>query len=600
MDRPGIGVAGVKILFEVMFFLFLNHATAGDQRPLIGKLPVDLPIQRERISLELGIHAQVKRRPPVKGNAVKRELQPIVRVGVDVQVIETGDPGRIVRRAVEPEFLRQVVGIDTGIVDRLIDRPRVNVEIQQLFVILEIRDRCQRNAVRKVPLDAQCQAKGLSATHILEREVAGERPVFAVRVQVAKEITARRDGKLIVESELVDDTKGAEEIRRAVIIRIRPAILAVVDAAGGADAEPAFVRCDINHVEQFALRKHASKVPHLKVDRRGIEAGEGAIVNGDRRLGLIRATAHIGIFPVGGHRDAQRIPGVELQDAAQRGGLAIAEVGTGIRGRGIGRKTVVTDEGACPEPFRRTRVTRRVIPVKIIQVWLPVVIKDRDASSHGVGKRSADGCLQLEATGVIRGVVDAVGHIDIGFRPVKTRLAAEVLNDTAGCIPAEQGALGALQYFDPLDVINRKGIRLRDRDIAFIEIDGDGRFDDVVKVVLRDAANRELAILTTQVAADIDVRYPGRDVEAVIDPQGSHLLAAECGDRNTHVLNILLTFLSRDDDFLQHSLCDHRKCHAEKQHTNHIGRYTPVRSIHDFPPNRNTKIQMPSNNCHDN
>ena len=143
------------------------------------------------------------------------------------------------------------------------------------------------------------------------------------------------------------------------------------------------------------------------------------------------------------------------------------------------------------------------------------------------------------------------------------------MNDTAGCIPAEQGALGALQYFDPLDVINSKGIRLRDRDIAFIEIDGDGRFDDVVKVVLGNAANRELGILTTQVAADIDVRYPGRDVEAVIDPQGSHLGAAECGDGNSHLLNVLLTFLSRNYDFFQHALCGHRKSHTKKQHAEH-------------------------------
>ncbi len=114
MDRPGIGVAEVQILFEVNFFLFLDDTAAGDQRPLIGKLPIDLAIQRVGVGFELGVHALISR--PEEGDAVDRKFQSIVRIGVDVQVIETGDPGRLVGRAVEPEFLCQAVGIDSGIV----------------------------------------------------------------------------------------------------------------------------------------------------------------------------------------------------------------------------------------------------------------------------------------------------------------------------------------------------------------------------------------------------------------------------------------------------------------------------------------------------
>ena len=75
--------------------------------------------------------------------------------------------------------------------------------------------------------------------------------------------------------------------------------------------------------------------------------------------------------------------------------------------------------------------------------------------------------------------------------------------------------LRALEDFNSVDVEYGKGLCLGYRNVALVEIDGIGRLDDVIEVVLGDATDRELRVLPRQVPRDVN---PGRergDVEAL-------------------------------------------------------------------------------------
>ena len=74
------------------------------------------------------------------------------------------------------------------------------------------------------------------------------------------------------------------------------------------------------------------------------------------------------------------------------------------------------------------------------------------------------------------------------------------MHQSACGVSAKQCALGTLQDFHPIDIKDREGLRLRDGDIALIQIHRIGRLDDVIEVVLGHSANGELCVLSGEVA----------------------------------------------------------------------------------------------------
>ena len=87
--------------------------------------------------------------------------------------------------------------------------------------------------------------------------------------------------------------------------------------------------------------------------------------------------------------------------------------------------------------------------------------------------------------------------------------------ETAGSVTFEEGPLRPLHNFDPADVEQRECLALSHCDVTVIQIDGMGRFDDIIEVVLRDAADRILAILSSDVAAAVDARRKGCKIAAI-------------------------------------------------------------------------------------
>ena len=93
------------------------------------------------------------------------------------------------------------------------------------------------------------------------------------------------------------------------------------------------------------------------------------------------------------------------------------------------------------------------------------------------------------------------------------------------------------------------------RNITLVEIDGIGCLNDVIKVVLGDATDRELSVLPRQVPRDVN---PGRecgDVEAFRNAKGIHLLTGKSIYRNGDFLQVLLSLLSDDNHLFKNVLC---------------------------------------------
>ena len=81
------------------------------------------------------------------------------------------------------------------------------------------------------------------------------------------------------------------------------------------------------------------------------------------------------------------------------------------------------------------------------------------------------------------------------------------MHQTARGVSSKQRALRALQNFYSVYVKYGKGLCLRYRNIALIEINRIGRLDNVIEVILCDATDRELRVLSRQVSRDMN---PGR------------------------------------------------------------------------------------------
>src|SRR5262249_1389229 len=160
-----------------------------------------------------------------------------------------------------------------------------------------------------------------------------------------------------------------------------------------------------------------------------------------------------------------------------------------------------------------------------------------------------------EFQSLLRGVRVAVEQAerDVGItaRLVEARFARQIVDEPARGVAAEESPLRPFQQLDAIDVEEREGLRLGDGDVALVERDGIGRLDDVIEVVLRDAADRELRVLARKVPRDVYARRERRDVETLSDTERGELLTAERSDRNADILDVLFALLRRDHDLLQ-------------------------------------------------
>ena len=194
-----------------------------------------------------------------------------------------------------------------------------------------------------------------------------------------------------------------------------------------------------------------------------------------------------------------------------------------------------------------------------------LVVQEGHTYGHGITQRAAHGAFNTFLIGIGRSIKNAVGYIQITFDPLQGRLVTDVMDQATGCITAVQGSLWAFQYLYALNIEERERLCLGNSNIAFVEVDGGRRLDDVVKVVLGYATNGKLRVLACYVSTDMDAGCKCSDIKTVLYTQCPHLITGKGGNGNTNVLHALFTFLGSDGDFFQDILCAHRKWHTKKQ-----------------------------------
>ena len=89
------------------------------------------------------------------------------------------------------------------------------------------------------------------------------------------------------------------------------------------------------------------------------------------------------------------------------------------------------------------------------------------------------------------------------------------MHQTTRCVTAKQRALWSLQNLDSVNIKYGERLSLSYSDVAFIEVHGVGCLDDVIKIVLRDAANGELGVLSRQISRNVDAGRKSGDIEAL-------------------------------------------------------------------------------------
>ena len=174
---------------------------------------------------------------------------------------------------------------------------------------------------------------------------------------------------------------------------------------------------------------------------------------------------------------------------------------------------------------------------------MAVVIKGGASAEPATAERPANRRFDL-------GLIEtSIGPLNKTLQPVGW-LARDKVDEAAGRVTTEQGALWPLQYLDSFDIERAKILALKIGNIPFVDIDRDRGFDTVVEVVLGHAANRKLRILAADTTRYADTRRESRDVDAGGHAERLDLLAAECRDRDANILQILLAALSGDDNFV--------------------------------------------------
>ncbi len=71
-------------------------------------------------------------------------LKSVVRLAVDIQIVESEHPACIVSLGIEAKLLRNTGGIHSRVVGQLIHRSRIHIDEQQLLIILEVGYRCEQ------------------------------------------------------------------------------------------------------------------------------------------------------------------------------------------------------------------------------------------------------------------------------------------------------------------------------------------------------------------------------------------------------------------------------------------------------------------------
>ena len=165
-----------------------------------------------------------------------------------------------------------------------------------------------------------------------------------------------------------------------------------------------------------------------------------------------------------------------------------------------------------------------------------VAIRLGDAARHAETQAGGDAAAHRAFQ---RAPVEAfVGARGIAVEVRPAGVVADVLDQAAGGIAAEQRALRPAQHFHALHIEQLAGNAVDRAHVGIVDIDRDRAFQIVGEVVLRNAAQVE----------DGDVGRPGvklkprnvlRDLGGVGHAQRLQLIARERGDRDRHLGDVL-------------------------------------------------------------
>ena len=133
------------------------------------------------------------------------------------------------------------------------------------------------------------------------------------------------------------------------------------------------------------------------------------------------------------------------------------------------------------------------------------------------------------------------------------------MDQPAGGVAPEQGALRAAQHFHPVHIEQMEAQAAHGWAIDVIDIDCHRVLVGVREVVQADAAQEEVDLAGFGVGDGVvQPRRHGRQVGAAREAELRDLLAGECGHCDAHLLQALLPLLRRDDDFLQKAVAFRR------------------------------------------
>ena len=136
------------------------------------------------------------------------------------------------------------------------------------------------------------------------------------------------------------------------------------------------------------------------------------------------------------------------------------------------------------------------VAVQVFQIRVLLGVANGRPCGEGFGDRSAHRALDHHAIGIIGYIKLSKFHVEVTLDTVEGRRIGNKVHQAACRVTTKQGALRALQNFDSSDIEDGEGLCLSDSNVSLIQIDRIGCFDDVVEIVLRHAANRELGILS--------------------------------------------------------------------------------------------------------
>ena len=122
-----------------------------------------------------------------------------------------------------------------------------------------------------------------------------------------------------------------------------------------------------------------------------------------------------------------------------------------------------------------------------------------ESSSKLIINRATHGALDDIATRIVGCIKLSELDVEVACCLLERGGIGDEMNKTTCCVSSKQGALRTFQDFYAIDIEHCESLGLRNRDVTLIEVNRIRCLDDVIKVVLGDATNRELSVLTRQV-----------------------------------------------------------------------------------------------------